>query len=84
VEKQQKCNKTGAISAEEKFARRWTTSNALARETHAPASKIYLRARVGYALARASRMETRSASDGSGEAAEHGGMARWRVGASRN
>lgn len=80
MEKQHKYNKTVAATAEEKLARRWTTYYASTRETHAPASKIYSRARVGYAPARANRMETRTVSNGSGEAEEHGGMARLRVG----
>jgi hypothetical protein len=51
-----------------------------ASENHASASKIYSQGRVVYAPACANRMETRSVSDGSGEAEEHGGMARLRVG----
>jgi hypothetical protein len=77
---QQKYNKTVAAAVEEKLARRWTTYYASARETHAPVSKIYSQARGGYTSARASRMETRSVSDGSGEAEEHGGMVRLREG----
>jgi len=65
VGKQHKYNKTVATAAEEKLARRWMT--------------CYSSARVGYAPARASWMETRSVSDGSGEAEEHGGMAGLRV-----
>jgi hypothetical protein len=80
VGKQQKYNKTVAAAAEEKLAWRWTTCYAWARETHAPVSKIYSWALVGYAPVRASQMETRSVSDGSSDAEEHGGMARLRVG----
>jgi hypothetical protein len=80
VGKQQKYNETVATSVEEELARWWTAIYTLGREEHAPASKIYSRARGGYALSCRSRLETKSVADGSGEAKEHGGMARLRVG----
>jgi hypothetical protein len=80
VGKQQKYNKTVAASAEEELARWWTAIYASASEAHALASKIYSRARVGYAPVRRSWMEKRSVADKSGEAEKHGGMTRLRVG----
>jgi hypothetical protein len=52
----------------------------LGHKTHAPASKIYLRARVGHAPSRAGRMEAGSVAVESGETEEHGGKACLRVG----
>jgi hypothetical protein len=84
--KQQKYNKeitknykTVAASAEEELTRRRMTINTSARKTHELASKIYLQARVGHALAHTGGMQVGSVAKGSGEAKEHDGMACLRV-----
>jgi len=75
-----KSHKTKAASAEEELKRSRMADNMSARKTHAPASKIYSRARVGHAPSRAGRMEAGSVAVESGETEEHSGMARLRVG----
>jgi hypothetical protein len=75
-----KNHKTAAASAEKELAWRWAAINASARKTHTPASKIYSWARVGHAPVHAGRMEVGTVAERCGEAEEHGGMDRLRVG----